>query len=769
MMIRKSFSALLALSMTILSATQSACKTRGRAAALRDTGGCSGKLTSDQEVFLVNAIGELNAAFLRGELSREDRDGKTDEAIREVAGGDVAAVRQAMGLSAVTVEQLYGNHAVVAAFDYAMLDGEIPKSAMPLVASSVPPELIGPYLAELSATLEPYRDVLLANGGVYRFGEGWDISGLRLNARSLQGNANLVAAIGLILAPQAAADLAKVDRAEAVIASPWVFLPPRADGSILAISEADWRAQVTESLRRFEVESQDFIVSVRQSNTYWNMMTGRLGEVFTGRRQATPPEINAAGAYRRLLTLIEGLGAKGSGVSVAMRGKLFDFMHELNNIEAKAIESGLAKAEAAQQAAMSAPFVPLTMYFAPYVAFVANPAAIPTIRTATASAALIPLTFGIGSAILHSSVVSLATGQPLTCGMYEELVQRGSGAVYQAPYMAMLPVAAFVGSEWLVGWKLAAPTAETVKGTINVAIGLKMAWLTARSGITGGAACYEAFKRVHEAGKSGDQQLVNTRGDEAVSICAQAGIDLGVAAVRTGYLAKDGYKLLTKQVKYLPPVPACNGNVCNALPKGPAFKDLDANAKAYAAKLRQSQDPSQIGLTNSETDALGVYSANGYFRINGAIRFGGEMGPQTSAEINAIASSLAKAPALPVDMPVMRGETLSRGNYIPRAGENFQFNSFVSTSIDPYTAKSFSSSSFAGKTGIVYEIRPAAGQSLRGLYMPAMPKTRFRHEQEVLLPANQNFRVVDVQGWQVNQGSALKPSQVYYVTLEATN
>lgn len=131
----------------------------------------------------------------------------------------------------------------------------------------------------------------------------------------------------------------------------------------------DWQNQVTESLRRFEVESQNFILSVRESNTYWNLMSRRLGEVFTGRRQETSAENHATGSYNILLQLVGGLGQKGVGVSKGMTRSLLAFMRELNNIEAKSIESGLGKAEAARRATLAAPFVPLTMYFAPFLAY----------------------------------------------------------------------------------------------------------------------------------------------------------------------------------------------------------------------------------------------------------------------------------------------------------------------------------------------------------------------------------------------------------------
>ena len=743
------------------------CKTRSNRAWLRDSGGCSGKLSSDQEVGLVNAINELNAAFLRGEISRDERDAQTGTAINATASGDAAALRQATGVAALAAESLYGNYSMIAALDFLELDGEIPKSALPLLSSSIPPEYLAAYLADLSETILPYRDSLQAAGAVYQFGQGWDLSGMRLSVQGLQGDSKLLNAIGLLLAPQAAADLANQERRESVVASPWVFLPPRADGQIQVSEMADWQKQVTESLRRFEAESQNFILSVRESNTYWNLMSGRLGEVFTGRRQDTPAEINAAGSYKRMLMLVDGLGQKGVGVSKGMTSSLLAFMHELNNIEAKSIESGLAKADAARRAALAAPFVPLTMYFAPFLAYAVNPAAIPTIQAASASAALVPLTFGIGSAILHSAVVSLATGQPLACGMYEELVSRGSDAVYQAPYMAMLPVASVVGGEILLGWKLATPTVETVKGTINVAIGLKMAYLTASAGYRGGKECYEAFKALQASGATGDQNLVSERGNRAVDICTQAGIDLGIAMVRTGYIAKDGYQLLTKQIKFQPPVPQCDAQSCNALPLGPGAAKLATDNKNNSKALQDQQNPARLNISNEEAEALGKYGTYGYARINGAMRFGGEIPPATAAQIQAINSAIAKAPALPVDMALIRGETLGRGNFVPEVGQSIKFNYFVSTSIDPDVAKSFTSKGFFGKTGIVYEIRPPAGQSLKGLYMPGMPKTMYRHEQEVLLAPNQNFQVVDLKSYSINRGSASNPDKVFYVTLEA--
>ena len=77
------------------------CKTRSNRAWLRDSGGCSGKLSSDQEVGLVNAINELNVAFLRGEISRDERDAQTGTAINAAASGDAAALRQATGVAAL--------------------------------------------------------------------------------------------------------------------------------------------------------------------------------------------------------------------------------------------------------------------------------------------------------------------------------------------------------------------------------------------------------------------------------------------------------------------------------------------------------------------------------------------------------------------------------------------------------------------------------------------------------------------------------------------
>lgn len=143
------------------------CKTRSNRAWLRDSGGCSGKLSSDQEVGLVNAISELNAAFLRGDISRDERDAQTGTAINAAASGDAAALRQATGVAALAAESLYGNYSMIAALDFLELDGEIPKSAMPLLSSSIPPEYLAAYLADLSETILPYRDAMQAAGAVY--------------------------------------------------------------------------------------------------------------------------------------------------------------------------------------------------------------------------------------------------------------------------------------------------------------------------------------------------------------------------------------------------------------------------------------------------------------------------------------------------------------------------------------------------------------------------------------------------------------------------
>jgi hypothetical protein len=623
-----------------------------------------------------------------------------------------------------------------------------------LEAMGVPSWAATDYLADAGALFAPVLRALRAAGADFTMQSGWNLERFRFSDR----DPSLGAAVATVFGTRVLAELRNRERTTALDIEGWIALPPRAGGEIGMVARAAWEAGVRESLRRFSVDVDQFIASTRAAATYWNLMTGRLIEMFGGDRGLegrTAPEIAAAEAMRRLIQMRNDL-ANRRGVAASLTLALNDTMSILNQIEMQQLDAGLRKLKAAERAAIAAPFIPLVIYAAPYAGGLVGPAFAGTVGASSAAAALTPLAFAYGGAALRATLAVTVEGRPADCMFYEALVERGSAALFQAPFVAAIPPGSALlarGTAIVSGGQVFASTAQ---GVINVSLAVIGVGTGTAAGVSGFVQCRDGllnFEKEVSASGSGSPSAL-ARLSETIQQCSEAGIQIAQTSVAATRLT--GAAIEAIRTRNSPPLslPVCGGG---GVALTASTCSISAQARSYDDLKRELTKP--VELTLDEADAVVDYSGSAFRPINEGLRSGSlpNWYVDTVAKLD---SAIAKSPELPKDMITWRGGSInpavSQPDRLAAVGGTIEFRGYTSTTINQETSQSFGSGSFGT---VLYEIRPPPGRSLRGLFVPNVPGNQHPAESEVLLPRGSKFRVLErVDGVrEISPGGASKP------------
>jgi hypothetical protein len=626
-----------------------------------------------------------------------------------------------------------------------------------LEAMGVPSWAASDYLDDARKLFAPALKTLRAAGADYTLQAGWNLERFQFTDR----DPRLGAAVATIFGTKVLAELRNRDRTTALEIEGWIALPPRAGGEIEMFTRADWEAGVRESLRRFSVDVDEFIASTLAAATYWNLTTGRLIELFGGERGhggRTAPEIAAAEAMKRMTQMRNDL-ANRRGVAASLTGALNETMSILNQIEMQQLEAGLKKLKAAERAAIAAPFIPVVIYAAPYAGGLVGPAFAGSVGASSAAAALTPLAMAYGSAALRATLAVTVEGRPADCMFYEALVERGSAAMFQAPFFAAMPPGSALlarGTAIVSGGQVFASTAH---GVINVSLAVIGVGTGTAAGVSGFAQCRNGLlsfeKEVNAAGSASPSAMA--RLSDTIQQCTEAGIQIAQTSLEATRLTTAAIDAIRTRNTQPLKAPSCGGAPGVALTAGPGSCALSGQARSFDELQRELTRP--IELTPDEAAAVAAYSGSAFRPINEGLRWGSV--PQAYQDIVAkLDSAIAKSPELPKDMITWRGSSFNpqapQADRIAAVGETLEFRSYTSTSINQKLSQGFGS----GAPGtVVYEIKPPPGRSLRGLFVPNVPGNRYPNEAEVLLPRGSRFRVLErVDGVrEVSPGGATKP------------
>lgn len=681
-------------------------------------GSCPSTISATEEAALFKIVSQASTDLVQGKLTPTQHEQRLTAALRSFQNkpteGHANVV--ASGAHAVVGSAFVLPVALTLATDPAF---EPPLSFFErLINIGVPPGLTWPYLQDVTNVIKDSVKVLSAKNIHYNMSSGWNFSKANLNVNDINKDGKLKSAFLQLFSPETLSKLIDEQRSEAIRTENIVFLPADKTGAIQVMSEKEWTTAVEADLGKMERETKDFIRYAKESATYWNLMSGRLVVLFGGERGykgKTAPEISAESAYKTMLYYLNRL-SNNLGVGGKLRPKILEMLKVANAIEAQELQAGIAKLNAARNAAIAAPFVPIAIWAAPYAGGLIGPAFAASAGSTSASMALTPLIFAAANATVHAAIDTSQVGGSFSCALYEQMVDKTSRALVQAPFMAALPAGSMLVSSGVATVTGGAVLAETTYGVLNLSLASYTVFTGAKSGVQGLEECQALLKAAETAGQAGEMSLVNARAADAYKACIQAGLDLGQALVQAGNLTKSAYDVLKNR-------PA-------ATPDNELTKRATYTSDELSAKLGRYKD-----LSQKEIDALIAYGGPNYKPINDALRKGEMPGGINATHVKNLDIAMAGAKPIPEDVVVFRGRPSAKN--IAAIGEIVDMPSFTSTSVDPKVAMNFSADG-----GVIFEMRAPKGKSLPGIFMPLIEGIPFKSESELLLPRGTKFKVI---------------------------
>ena len=683
--------------------------------------GCPSTISAVEEAALFGLISQASTDLVQGKITPAQHEQKLTAALGNFQN------KPTEGHANVVAS---GAHAVVASafvLPVALTLATDPTFEPPisfferLINLGVPAGLTWPYMQDVTNVIKDSAKVLAANKITYSMDSGWDFSKANLNVNNLNKDGKLKAAFLQLFSPGTLTQLIDSDRIEALRTEQIVFLPADKNGNIAVSSEKEWSAIVNRDLAALERETKDFIRYAKESATYWNLMSGRLVVLFGGERGhkgKTAPEIGAESAYKAMLVYLNRLYYT-HGVGGKLRPAILDMIKIANVIEAQELQAGIAKLNAARNAAIAAPFVPLVIWAAPYAGGLIGPAFAASAGSTSASMALTPLIFAAANATVHAAIDTSQVGGSFSCALYEQFVDKSSRALVQAPFMAAIPAGSMLLSTGVAAASKGAVIAETAYGAINLSIASYTVFTGVKSGVQGLQECQKLLKAAEDAGNAGQMTLVNARAADAYKACVQAGLDLGQSIVQAGNLTKSAYDVIKNR------------------PKPIADTDLTKPGKYSSAEL-EAKIGKYKDLSPEEVDALIAYGGPNYKKINDALRDGKMPTGNNATHVKNLDIAMTKAAPVPDDVVVFRGRP-SATNISP-VGSTVDLPSYTSTSIDPKVAMNFS-----GEGGVIFEMRAPKGKTLPGIFMPLIEGIPYKSEAELLMPRGTKFKVISSQ------------------------
>ena len=135
----------------------------------------------------------------------------------------------------------------------------------------------------------------------------WDLSGVKSSIPVSGNNKEIKQALANLISPDFSEKLFDPKRRESLSLGGSVIRPPHQEGgeqAVTIVKQADQDRDIQHALKRFGEEKASFLKASKESNTYYNAMTGRLWEMMgyeRGNGGKTAPEIERDGALKTML------------------------------------------------------------------------------------------------------------------------------------------------------------------------------------------------------------------------------------------------------------------------------------------------------------------------------------------------------------------------------------------------------------------------------------------------------------------------------------
>lgn len=532
------------------------------------TAASSNSPLSDTETeTLISQAHQINRDFLQGQFNNESRVRKSLDLAANYQGHQAEALQ--------IIERVYSVDSTAAVLPSLLshLSGHPITDSESQLIQRLGVEAPQAYLMLASEKVRPYFDSLNQAGIKYTKDRQWDFSEADLSPERLQKDQGLQEAVSYFFSPKIVQELTKTDRRDSISLGGYIVLPPRRahrNASLAApvLSQAEYQERVEDELAKLSREIEEFKKVAKKVGSYSNLMRGRVIELFGGERGfngKTAPEIELESLYSSINAISKRL-KDSYGVPQELNSQLIEIKKQLNEYLSSQLDSGLQKLSAAKTAALSAPFIPLTLYLTPLAAGAIGvqgagaSAAAASIRTgqfvlkgkevyglahATASTlAGIPLVFGGGLSTFNAAIDSAHGNGSFTENLQEEIATTGAASLSASAKLSALPLLTATGSLAL-GATLKGLSAGTAYSWGTTATGLGFMGWGAQQGVVGGIQCVREVQRVNQiAIEQGSEEAVRQASAEVWKNCIAAGFDMADALLAGGILSRAGVSSL---------------------------------------------------------------------------------------------------------------------------------------------------------------------------------------------------------------------------------
>ncbi|NDE14605.1 hypothetical protein EBZ80_06710 [bacterium] len=517
---------LLAISMALAAS----CKSRSRKTRLKgESAPCESVASTPAQLAVRGAIDQTIGAYLRGNIESGEATTAVSDAIQDAAADDPVNARNLGSIAAIYTESQVSR--IIRGQQLAVLAGRASAADTSIIHS------LGLTDADFNEGLQemrPHWSCLAAEGVSLRPDGSITFLGSKVSGQRIASSSCLRDAIDFffVVISRHPADALAIN--DEVIQNCANYAP---------MPRATWETNVKTNLAQFGRELQSFLRQTGNLASYTSLMQGSaswiLGE---GSDAGSPAGIGISGAYNAANKIRNNLECLG--VPFQMRQELRNMMAAANDIEQRNIQSGLTKLRAAENAAYAAPFIPLTMYSAPFIAGAILPGttAAATAASTSGALALTPFAFGSGLSVVNAAVDTGFNGGSFFCKLGEEFRMQGAGALTTAPFLAALPAVTTTGGA-AIGYFGQAGELSTIFGiqALNSIAGLAFTVGGIATGSQELLACHATLNDARQLAETvrvdADVAAVDAKIAEAVKQCATGGFNIAMTAstVRTQY------------------------------------------------------------------------------------------------------------------------------------------------------------------------------------------------------------------------------------------
>jgi hypothetical protein len=318
---------------------------------LKNSNDCNGILNRPDEIAFLRKVDAVNADFMEGKISLEQR-GKVLAAAAKIAAAKSTDPRASNILFGDELELSTRTQETYANLIYLNEQHGIKPTqdqTAVLARMGIKPEDQAAYIQNSSKHLDPGIKAMIAAGMRLKPDGTWDLS--KMNNKLTPGSIDptLNSAVGYFMSPDSASDLKNPNRTDAMFRGDTVVLPALKDaqgnrtGKIQVVDTAAYKAQLDQTLQEFHDAAKEAEAASMASTSATNLFAQHAGKNTAENKEKT----EAFAKMDKSIEELKALGYPATGKNAPMV-QVLGIASALANNYKSAFDAGMANVEKTQ-------------------------------------------------------------------------------------------------------------------------------------------------------------------------------------------------------------------------------------------------------------------------------------------------------------------------------------------------------------------------------------------------------------------------------------